>query len=103
MFVNSIIKLDLFLGVEGESVPKELANGGSDLDVHVIERFMLVLVWLLLVENSCQGVESTCNLEDGSHLVLQELLWAAVVGEAPVADDVQPLLDLALLVEHVVD
>lgn len=61
---------------------------------------MVVVTWLLLVVDCGESIESTGDLENGVHLVLEECLTTAVVVEAEVGNIIKVLVDLALVVEH---
>ena len=98
---NSIVA-DL-LGVEVQSVPRQLSNIASNLTVPVEPGKVLVSAWLLFVVESGQGVESSSYLENLAHFVLKQLFGVAVVVEAELSQVVKLLLDCAVIIETVVE
>ena len=73
-----------FLGVECHGVSHQLADAQTDLVMHVEERHMLVISWVLFVVDGGETVKSTCHLEDIAHFVLEKSFTTAVVIKAEV-------------------
>ena len=73
-----------FLGVETHCVPHQLTNLQANLVVHIKLSNVLVVSRVLLVVNGRQSVQSTSNLEDMTHFILEKLLSSAVMVEAEI-------------------
>jgi len=68
--------------------------------MHVKYSDMLVFSWMLLIVDGSKSVQSSCDLEDCGHFILQECFTSAVVMEAEVGDIIKVCVDFAGVVKH---
>ena len=88
------------LWIPSEHVSHEFSDGETDFAMHVKLSDMLVIGWMLLVVDSSETVQSSSDLENFAHVILQQLFPSAVVVEAEVRDIIQVGVDFAGVVEH---
>ena len=88
------------LRIPSKSVSHEFSNAETDFVMHVKLSDMLVISWMLLIVDGSKSVQSSSDLEDMSHFILEEGFTSAVVVEAEVGDIIQVSVDFAGVVKH---
>jgi len=102
-----VLVSSIFVDVHGswvitESISTDFTNTESNFVVHIEPCEMLVFERLLFVKDGGKLVHGTGDLENFAHLVLEKLLWVAIVVEAEVGEIVHVLFNVTVIIKHIV-